>query len=494
VAKSTNEVTKLPPDFLRNVSQLLIHNVDPGSEGWFTSSDKSFQFVLNVQHGTPFVRHRSTNERRPLNEVLTFATSVQPSIPNKNYTERLGSGYSIRSSDFFTVGKVFSTLFTEPCSNPTKNPNSPKVTTVLFGERVYTQIMNFVVVQRGKGICYACPILTYDGRGTLKPGCNPQEHSIAYMQGSEPVVITGEKGITKLPIEIIPFAKNAEPLDSASRIRFGRGQVIQHSNAKVKEIGHVADPHIPRLIAYWREEICGEHDHEWVDVRKVIDTHDISESATLGEDNNEKITEANKEFTTVVENKQGHNSGPRREVVNINGFKYTIITEVGGQLHSGFNLIRNPRSFIKKGRCFMVFWPEPAGGAESERTIYWKIRRFVVIRNKPTYCLCLSISTYQGRGTSKAGVIHDNHAPVIPVDGEVQLHPDEKSFSKEPLRIKIEEPSISIDPMSRINFGKVFTVEYNLKVRNMGRIISESCKKMEEYFVESIKLPNEAKA
>ena len=196
--------------------------------------------------------------------------------------------------------------------------------------------------------------------------------------------------------------------------------------------------------------------------------------------------------TTIVENKQGHNNGPRREVIDVHGVQYTIITEVGGQLHSGFTVIRNASSFIKKGRCFMVFWPEPAGG-ESERTIYWKIRRFVVIRNKPTYCLCLSISTYQGRGTSKTGVIHDCHAPVIPVDGEVHLHPDEKSFTKEPLRIKIEDPSISIDPMSRINFGKVFTVEYNLKVRNIGRIISESCKKMEEYFVESIKLPHEAK-
>ena len=290
VAKSTNEVTKLPPDFLRRVNQLLIHNVDPSSEGWFTSSDKTFQFVLNVQHGTPYVRHRSTNEKRPLNEVLTFSSSAQPSIPNKNYTERLGSGYSIRPSDFYTVGKVFSTLFTEPYSNTSKNSNSPKVTTVIFGERVYTQIMRFVVVQRGKGICYACPILTYDGRGTLKPGCNPEEHSIAYMQGTEPVAITGEKGIVKMPIEIIPLAKNTEPLDSASRIRFGRGQVIQYSNAKVKEIGHVADSHIQRLIAYWREEICGEHNQqERIDMRKVMDENDTGKCATLDQGSKEKI-------------------------------------------------------------------------------------------------------------------------------------------------------------------------------------------------------------
>lgn len=138
----------------------------------------------------------------------------------------------------------------------------------------------------------------------------------------------------------------------------------------------------------------------------------------------------------------------------------------------------------------MVFWPELAGTPETERTIYWKIRRFVVIRAKSAYCLCLSISTYQGQGTTKAGVAIHDHAPLLPVDGEVLLHPEEEQLTKDPLYIKAEDPSIQIDPMSRINFAKVYTVEYNLKVRKVGRIVSDSVRKMEGYFVEAVKLAN----
>lgn len=136
----------------------------------------------------------------------------------------------------------------------------------------------------------------------------------------------------------------------------------------------------------------------------------------------------------------------------------------------------------------MVFWPELAGTPESERTIYWKIRRFVVIRARATYCLCLSINTYQGQGATKSSVTTQDHAPIVPVDGEVHLHPDEQNLTKSPIRIKTEDASISIDPMARINFGKVYTVEYNLKVRKIGRIISESIRQMEDYFVEAAKL------
>ena len=78
---------------------------------------------------------------------------------------------------------------------------------------------------------------------------------------------------------------------------------------------------------------------------------------------------------------------------------------------------------------------------------------------------------------------------MVPVGSHIKLQPEEEEqLTKSPLYIKTEDPSITIDPASRINFAKVYTVEYNLKVRNLGRIISDSIQLMEEYFAETIKL------
>ncbi|KAF2181247.1 hypothetical protein K469DRAFT_589696 [Zopfia rhizophila CBS 207.26] len=164
----------------------------------------------------------------------------------------LNSTYSVRNSTFFTVGTVFSIVFTEACGDSKENIFG-NVFAVKFGETVYSQIMRFIVVQAGNGFCYACQIQTYSGRGTTKPGCNPREHAVVYMEGDEPTLCAGEKGLPKKAIKILS-SSDIIHLDPASRIRFGRGQVIQH-NMKAKEIGHVAVEDLPRLLAYWREEM-----------------------------------------------------------------------------------------------------------------------------------------------------------------------------------------------------------------------------------------------
>ncbi|KAF2122710.1 hypothetical protein BDV96DRAFT_656362, partial [Lophiotrema nucula] len=152
-----------------------------------------------------------------------------------------------------------------------------------------------------------------------------------------------------------------------------------------------------------------------------------------------------------------------------------------------FEAIRKPRAFFNRGRIFMVLWPKMSSIPDAERAIHLKIRRFVCIRPRTTSCLCLPIHTYRGQATTKRGVSEEEHAPVVPLGGHVQLHPNEK-LSNKPLYIKVEDPNLTIDPMSRLNFGSVSTVEHNLKVRNVGRLVAESVKQLEEYFVESMKL------
>jgi hypothetical protein len=73
------------------------------------------------------------------------------------------------------------------------------------------------------------------------------------------------------------------------------------------------------------------------------------------------------------------------------------------------------------------------------------------------------LNTYHRQGASKNGIRVDNYAAVYPVGGEVRLSPDE-NLTKAPFPIKVEEAREYIDPTSRINFGRLYTVEHNIKV------------------------------
>jgi hypothetical protein len=143
----------------------------------------------------------------------------------------------------------------------------------------------------------------------------------------------------------------------------------------------------------------------------------------------------------------------------------------------------------------MVPWPELGGpwvkeslgpSEQAEPPVKIKIRRLVVIRPRATFCLCLSINTYQGQATTKTGIAVHDHAAVVVEDGEVVLHEREAELQKSPLFIRVENQlAPPISTMSRIDFGKVYTLEYNIKVRNIGRLLPESIRRMDEYFVET---------
>ncbi|RYN42241.1 hypothetical protein AA0114_g10562 [Alternaria tenuissima] len=164
--------------------------------------------------------------------------------------------------------------------------------------------------------------------------------------------------------------------------------------------------------------------------------------------------------------------------------------QLTGDLHSDYTVINNPRAFFKKGKVFMVPWPELSGDlvkGQAGPPVMVKVRRFVVVRPKATFCLCLPIHTYSGQATSKAGVAAQDHAPVVSEGGEVIYHENEAKLTKSPMYIKVEKSSTGpVSPMSRLNFAKVYTVEYNVKVRPIGRLIPDSVWRMEEYFMECL--------
>ncbi|KAK6401681.1 hypothetical protein LTR95_019160, partial [Oleoguttula sp. CCFEE 5521] len=101
---------------------------------------------------------------------------------------------------------------------------------------------------------------------------------------------------------------------------------------------------------------------------------------------------------------------------------------------------------------------------------------------------CAPINTYNGRGVSKPGVIKSDHAIIYsgrkcpdpdpaerPARGEAGMRPAA-------IRVDPDDKVTKLDPMSRIDFGKVHTVEHNVKVKPFGNVHEGSRIDLERQF------------
>ena len=168
------------------------------------------------------------------------------------------------------------------------------------------------------------------------------------------------------------------------------------------------------------------------------------------------------------------------------------------QLYSTFRVRNHP--FFVLGRVFLVLWVEPAGenttvvtsversdpdppgfsrGRYQER-VYSKVRRFVVIREGKDYCSALPVVTYGRQGVGKRGVVKAEHAIVHttrdsprPVPAELP-HRNEDGMRSQPIRIVPDQPTDKLDSMSRIDFGKIYTIQHNIKVKPFGNVHERS--------------------
>lgn len=150
--------------------------------------------------------------------------------------------------------------------------------------------------------------------------------------------------------------------------------------------------------------------------------------------------------------------------------------------------VRQSRDF-RFGKVFKVLWSEPSGnsGYESSSivtanhiqqgdTYFMKVRRFVVIKAMKGHCICLPILTYGGQGTRKRGVHPGDHAPISNKGTRAVFAPNEREHGllRTSIRFTPKTPLDKLDGMSRINYAKPYTVEYNVKVLFIGKIDPES--------------------
>lgn len=99
----------------------------------------------------------------------------------------------------------------------------------------------------------------------------------------------------------------------------------------------------------------------------------------------------------------------------------------------------------------------------------------VVVRSDSTYCTCLPISTYGGRGTAKPGINAAQHAIIYSLGTAPERFVEEQNLLPTPIEvIKSRPEELPLDPRSRVNLGKCYTVEYNVQVRNLGIVTPAS--------------------
>ena len=164
------------------------------------------------------------------------------------------------------------------------------------------------------------------------------------------------------------------------------------------------------------------------------------------------------------------------------------------RLFDNFKRREQPKKFFTFGKVFLILWVEPAGEQNTLVTnyepgthlgkfgekVFSKVRRFIVIRECDQYCSALPITSYGQRGVGKKGVKKSDHSIVYTTKQAPQpLSPElpdrgEQSMRPQPIKIDVDDPSDKLDELSRLDYGRVHTIQHNIKVRGFGKVNPKS--------------------
>ncbi|KAG4435135.1 hypothetical protein IFR05_009367, partial [Cadophora sp. M221] len=153
------------------------------------------------------------------------------------------------------------------------------------------------------------------------------------------------------------------------------------------------------------------------------------------------------------------------------------------------------KKFFRRGRVFSTLWTESYDDSmQSEndqfrsvvtyevsykQRVFSKIRRFVVVKKDDRSCTCLPVTTYDGKGYKKRG-INLNHHGLIYSSRDPPRCPD--GITKRPLKIVLSKGAEKLVNPSYLNYGRVYTVETNVKVRDVGELDDASKKLLRQYY------------
>jgi hypothetical protein len=162
------------------------------------------------------------------------------------------------------------------------------------------------------------------------------------------------------------------------------------------------------------------------------------------------------------------------------------------KLDPAYKKRRDAKTFFCEGRVFALLWHENASTSAKPgkdvrfvtkttkgrfgEQIFSHIRRMVVVKQKEGYCWCLAINSYGGNGVAKKGIKpaeRKAHTIVHMKNVKPIKHPDEVGMDKQPIAVEMV-PGQTLNSMSRLNFGCPHTVQWNVKVMNVGKVHLDS--------------------
>jgi hypothetical protein len=97
-----------------------------------------------------------------------------------------------------------------------------------------------------------------------------------------------------------------------------------------------------------------------------------------------------------------------------------------------------------------------------------------------------AISTYGGQGTMKRGCAASEHT-IVYLTGTQPIYLEgewERGMTKDPIEIEPASESETMGPASRLRFGKIHSIEWNVKVREIGVVSRRNMSKLLAYYQE----------
>ncbi|KAK4892805.1 hypothetical protein LTR27_008719 [Elasticomyces elasticus] len=153
-------------------------------------------------------------------------------------------------------------------------------------------------------------------------------------------------------------------------------------------------------------------------------------------------------------------------------------------LDPAFKMRRDPKRFFVVGKVFRGVWSEPselrvpstscASEAWSQDSfglwVHTKVRLFVVIDASDRSCTAVAITSYNSQGVDKPGVNASDHS-VIYTGRTVPVAPESCASMMQPYPIWVDQDSVEkLDPMSRLDFRKPYTLHHTLRVKPFGKV------------------------
>ncbi|TVY18997.1 hypothetical protein LARI1_G004116 [Lachnellula arida] len=370
-----------------------------------------------------------------------------------------------------------------------------------FGEKAWSKIRYFVVAREMQGCCLCLTLNTYTFQGTSKERLRIEDYAAVYPAGSYPSIGDGEN-LVKDPFPII-IEDPQERLSPMSRLNFGRVYTVEH-NIKVMKVGRITQEFLPRLKSYFVETINGDPTTDVTSKDNAADASSSSVTTGFKEASDVSLTDTSRGGGAFGFYDGSHSRTPDYSGSDMFKNSSTSISlSNGGITPRGIHrVIRGTRGqkekidskfkihnskYFKPGE---VLWHEPRGGDSSSITSnepfptgapgskygeqsFAKIRRFVIVANDHGHSQCVPILTYQGMGKGPQGFKFDYHAIIY--SGATPPEEFQDEFLRNgPIQAIPKTARDKLDPASRVNYAKIYTVEHNVKVQFIGRIAEAS--------------------